>query len=137
MILTLHGCSLLYSHICSLLLNWRTKLRKYFAKKLKEEAKQLDQEIKYAVIFTTLRKITFYWNLSHRTNVKPFCFYSLSSDEEGNNSEAKSDKKNKKEEEKEDYEEEEMDKKLAELKAEEVADLKRLDSYVKLCLFSM
>ncbi|XP_037530539.1 pre-rRNA 2'-O-ribose RNA methyltransferase FTSJ3 [Nematolebias whitei] len=78
-----------------LLLNWRTKLRKYLAKKLKEEAKQLDQDI------------------------------NLSSDEEGNNSEAESGKKNKKEEEKEDDEEEEMDKKLAELKAEEVADLKR------------
>lgn len=40
------GCSfLLPPHICSLLLSWRTKLRKYLAKKLKAEAKQLDQEI--------------------------------------------------------------------------------------------
>ncbi|XP_026161232.1 pre-rRNA 2'-O-ribose RNA methyltransferase FTSJ3 isoform X2 [Mastacembelus armatus] len=77
-----------------LLLNWRSKLRRYLAKKLKEEAKQLDQEI------------------------------SLSSDEEESNSEEEQDKKMTKEEEEED-EEEEMERKLAELKAEEVAELKR------------
>uniref|UniRef100_A0A3Q3L8G0 pre-rRNA processing protein FTSJ3 n=1 Tax=Mastacembelus armatus TaxID=205130 RepID=A0A3Q3L8G0_9TELE len=75
-----------------LLLNWRSKLRRYLAKKLKEEAKQLDQEI--------------------------------SSDEEESNSEEEQDKKMTKEEEEED-EEEEMERKLAELKAEEVAELKR------------
>uniref|UniRef100_A0A096LXW5 pre-rRNA processing protein FTSJ3 n=1 Tax=Poecilia formosa TaxID=48698 RepID=A0A096LXW5_POEFO len=86
-----------------LLLSWRAKLRRYLAKKLKEEAKQLDQEI------------------------------SLSSDEEGINSEDESDVKKKKKEkvdenkEKEDDEEEdEMERKLADLKAQEVAELKRL-----------
>ncbi|XP_061594346.1 pre-rRNA 2'-O-ribose RNA methyltransferase FTSJ3 [Cololabis saira] len=85
-----------------LLLNWRRQLRRYLAKKLKQEAKQPDQGI------------------------------SLSSDEEGSNSEDESDKKKKKKEvEKEeevqgdDDDEEEMEKKLAELKVEEVADLKR------------
>uniref|UniRef100_A0AAQ5YHH3 pre-rRNA processing protein FTSJ3 n=1 Tax=Amphiprion ocellaris TaxID=80972 RepID=A0AAQ5YHH3_AMPOC len=83
-----------------LLLNWRSKLRRYLAKKLKDEAKQLDQEI------------------------------SLSSDEEESDSEEKPDKKKKMAEEEdggdeEDDEEAEMEKKLAELKAEEVAELKR------------
>ncbi|XP_018528720.1 pre-rRNA 2'-O-ribose RNA methyltransferase FTSJ3 [Lates calcarifer] len=83
-----------------LLLNWRSKLRRYLAKKLKEEAKQLDQEI------------------------------SLSSDEEEGNSEEEPDVKKKEEEEdkeekEDDDEEEEMEMKLAELKAEEVAELKR------------
>uniref|UniRef100_A0A4W6FBB7 pre-rRNA processing protein FTSJ3 n=1 Tax=Lates calcarifer TaxID=8187 RepID=A0A4W6FBB7_LATCA len=81
-----------------LLLNWRSKLRRYLAKKLKEEAKQLDQEI--------------------------------SSDEEEGNSEEEPDVKKKEEEEdkeekEDDDEEEEMEMKLAELKAEEVAELKR------------
>ncbi|XP_057697667.1 pre-rRNA 2'-O-ribose RNA methyltransferase FTSJ3 [Corythoichthys intestinalis] len=76
-----------------MLLNWRTKLRRYLAKTLKEEAKKLDQEI------------------------------SLSSDEEGDDSEDELNKK--KEEEEEVDEEEEMEKKIAELKADEVADLKR------------
>ncbi|XP_019735900.1 pre-rRNA 2'-O-ribose RNA methyltransferase FTSJ3 isoform X1 [Hippocampus comes] len=78
------------------LLNWRTKLRRYLAKKLKEEAKNLDGEIR------------------------------LSSEEEGDESDAEP-KKNKEvaEVEGDDDEEEEMEKKLAELKAEEVADLKR------------
>nr|XP_057928494.1 pre-rRNA 2'-O-ribose RNA methyltransferase FTSJ3 [Doryrhamphus excisus] len=75
-----------------LLLNWRTKMRRYLAKKLKEEAKQLDQGI------------------------------SLSSEEEGGSSDDEPGNKNKKEDGDED---EEMEKKLAELKAEEVADLKR------------
>ncbi|KAM4738615.1 pre-rRNA 2'-O-ribose RNA methyltransferase FTSJ3 [Anableps anableps] len=82
-----------------LLLSWRAKLRRYLAKKLKEEAKQLDQEI------------------------------SLSSDEERINSEDESEMKKKEkegdEEEKEDDEEEEMERKLADLKAQEVAELKR------------
>ncbi|KAI3368731.1 hypothetical protein L3Q82_025716 [Scortum barcoo] len=73
----------------SLLLNWRSKLRRFLAKKLRTEAKQLDQEI------------------------------NLSSDEEEGNSEEEPDKKG------EDEEEEEMERKLAELKAEEVAELKR------------
>ncbi|XP_041862970.1 pre-rRNA 2'-O-ribose RNA methyltransferase FTSJ3 [Melanotaenia boesemani] len=59
-----------------LLLNWRTKLRRYLAKKLKAEAKQLDQEI------------------------------SLSSDEEGSNSEDESDKKKEAEEDDKEEEEE-------------------------------
>ncbi|CAG5864465.1 unnamed protein product [Menidia menidia] len=79
-----------------LLLNWRTKLRRYLAKKLKEEAKQLSQEI------------------------------SLSSDEEANNSEEDTKDKKVDEEVKDDEDEEEqLGKQLAELKAEEVADLKR------------
>ncbi|XP_008406245.1 pre-rRNA 2'-O-ribose RNA methyltransferase FTSJ3 [Poecilia reticulata] len=91
-----------------LLLSWRAKLRRYLAKKLKEEAKQLDQEI------------------------------SLSSDEEGINSEDESDVKKKKkekvdenkekednEEKDDDEEEDEMERKLADLKAQEVAELKR------------
>ncbi|XP_038128166.1 pre-rRNA 2'-O-ribose RNA methyltransferase FTSJ3 [Cyprinodon tularosa] len=76
-----------------LLLSWRAKLRRYLAKKLKEEAKQLDQEI------------------------------SLSSDEEGMDSE--DEPQAKKEENEDDDEEEEMDRKLADLKAQEVAELKR------------
>ncbi|XP_054909196.1 pre-rRNA 2'-O-ribose RNA methyltransferase FTSJ3 [Poeciliopsis prolifica] len=90
-----------------LLLSWRSKLRRYLAKKLKEEAKQLGQEI------------------------------NLSSDEEGINSEDESDVKKKKkekvdenkkkedDEEKDDDEEDEMERKLADLKAQEVAELKR------------
>ncbi|CAN9500375.1 unnamed protein product [Ophioblennius macclurei] len=80
-----------------LLLSWRTKLRRYVAKKLKEEAKQLDQDI------------------------------SLSSDEEAGDSDDESDKKRGKEdsENEEEKEEEEVEKKLAELKAAEVAELKR------------
>ncbi|KAM9831539.1 pre-rRNA 2'-O-ribose RNA methyltransferase FTSJ3 [Neosynchiropus ocellatus] len=82
------------------LLNWRSKLRRYLAKRLKEEAKQLDHEI---------------------------C---LSSDEEGDSEEEADKKKDEGEaddgeEVDEDEEEQEMEKKLAELKAEEVADLKR------------
>ncbi|XP_068175480.1 pre-rRNA 2'-O-ribose RNA methyltransferase FTSJ3 isoform X1 [Antennarius striatus] len=73
-----------------LLLNWRSKLRKYLAKKLRTEAKQLDQAI------------------------------DLSSDEEGNIEE-----EHEKKQEEEDNEEEEMEKKLTELKTEEVAELKR------------
>lgn len=76
-----------------LLLNWRSKLRRYLAKKLKE-AKQPDGEI------------------------------NLSSDEEESNSEGETDKK-KEGEDDDDDEEEEMEMKLAELKAEEVAELKR------------
>uniref|UniRef100_A0A673A2P6 pre-rRNA processing protein FTSJ3 n=1 Tax=Sphaeramia orbicularis TaxID=375764 RepID=A0A673A2P6_9TELE len=78
-----------------LLLNWRSKLRRFLAKKLKDEAKLLNQEIR--------------------------------SDEE--NSDEDQDKKKEEqqqeEEEEEGEEEEEMEKKLAELKAEEVAELKR------------
>uniref|UniRef100_A0A665WIC2 pre-rRNA processing protein FTSJ3 n=1 Tax=Echeneis naucrates TaxID=173247 RepID=A0A665WIC2_ECHNA len=87
-----------------LLLSWRSKLRRYLAKRLKQEAKQLDQEI------------------------------NLSSDEEESDSEEVPEKKKKtedqqqqeeEEEEDDDDEEEEMERRLAELKAEEVADLKR------------
>ncbi|XP_076617855.1 pre-rRNA 2'-O-ribose RNA methyltransferase FTSJ3 [Chaetodon auriga] len=80
-----------------LLLSWRSKLRRYKAKKLRMEAKQLDQEI------------------------------NLSSDEEEGNSEEEEEKNKEGEEEEEEDEDEEaeMEKKLAELKAEEVAELKR------------
>lgn len=82
-----------------LLLSWRAKLRRHLAKKLKEEAKQLDQEI------------------------------SLSSSEDESDTEKKKKKKVEKKEEKkaeeEENDEEEMDMKLAKLKAEEIADLKR------------
>ncbi|KAK7889458.1 hypothetical protein WMY93_025018 [Mugilogobius chulae] len=76
-----------------LLLNWRTKLRRFLAKKLKDQAKQLDQEI------------------------------SLSPDEEQSDSEEE--QENKKVEEEQGDSEEEIDNKLAQLKAEEVAELKR------------
>uniref|UniRef100_A0A8C6S7L1 pre-rRNA processing protein FTSJ3 n=1 Tax=Neogobius melanostomus TaxID=47308 RepID=A0A8C6S7L1_9GOBI len=80
-----------------LLLNWRTKLRRYVTKKLKEEAKQPDQEI------------------------------NLSSDEEQSDSEKEPEKEpdHKKEDEQGDNSEEEMENKLAQLKAEEVTELKR------------
>ncbi|XP_069378055.1 pre-rRNA 2'-O-ribose RNA methyltransferase FTSJ3 isoform X1 [Paralichthys olivaceus] len=80
-----------------LLLSWRSKLRRYLSKKLKA-AKEQGQEI------------------------------SLSSDEDKSHSDDEPDKKKEKKEEEEDddeNEEEELEKKLAELKAEEVADLKR------------
>ncbi|KAL6469451.1 hypothetical protein MHYP_G00229750 [Metynnis hypsauchen] len=88
-----------------LLLSWRSKLRRFLAKKLKDEAKQLDQDI------------------------------SLSSSEEESDTEKDHKKKKVKvkqtdedeeeEEEEEEEEKEEMEKKLAELKAEEIAELKR------------
>uniref|UniRef100_A0A8C3B1L6 pre-rRNA processing protein FTSJ3 n=1 Tax=Cyclopterus lumpus TaxID=8103 RepID=A0A8C3B1L6_CYCLU len=79
-----------------LLLTWRATLRRFLAKKLKGEAKPLDPEI------------------------------NLSSDEEKGGFEDEPDKKKKKEgEEEEEDEEKEMEKKLAELKAEEVSELKR------------
>ncbi|XP_036794720.1 pre-rRNA 2'-O-ribose RNA methyltransferase FTSJ3 [Oncorhynchus mykiss] len=89
-----------------LLLNWRSKLRRYLAKKLKDEAKQLDEDIK------------------------------LSSGEEASDAEEKKEEKKEekekkkmtvaeKKEEEAELEEEEMEQKLAELKAEEVAELRR------------
>ncbi|XP_044055973.1 pre-rRNA 2'-O-ribose RNA methyltransferase FTSJ3 [Siniperca chuatsi] len=78
-----------------LLLNWRSKMRRFLAIKLKVEAKQLDQEI------------------------------NLCSDEEEGDSEEEPDKTKEEEEKEEEEEEAEMEKKLAELKAEEVAELKR------------
>ncbi|KAM4548975.1 pre-rRNA 2'-O-ribose RNA methyltransferase FTSJ3 [Odontesthes bonariensis] len=77
------------------LLNWRTKMRRYLAKKLKE-AKQLDQEISLS-----------------------------SDEEKNNSEDESEERKKDNEEENEDNEEEEMEKKLAELKSEEVAELKR------------
>lgn len=56
-----------------------------------------------------------------------YIVFSLSSDEEGSDSEEEAGKKEDEEEEGEDNEEEEMVKKLAELKAEEVAELKRYE----------
>ncbi|CAJ1060680.1 pre-rRNA 2'-O-ribose RNA methyltransferase FTSJ3 [Xyrichtys novacula] len=79
-----------------LLLSWRSKLRRFLAKKLRMGAKQLDQEI----------------NLS-------------TDEEEGNSEEEPEVKKKEGEEAEEEDEEEEMERKLAELKAEEVAELKR------------
>lgn len=80
-----------------LLLTWRSKLRRFLAKKLKGENKPLDSEI------------------------------NLSSDEEKGDFEDEPEKKKKKEgeEEEEEDEEKEMENKLAELKAEEVSELKR------------
>uniref|UniRef100_A0A8C6I2J3 pre-rRNA processing protein FTSJ3 n=1 Tax=Mus spicilegus TaxID=10103 RepID=A0A8C6I2J3_MUSSI len=75
------------------LLNWRTKLRRYVAKKLKEQAKALD--------------------------------ISLSSEEEeGDEEEAVAETKQAPEEE-EEREEEQLNRTLAEMKAQEVAELKR------------
>ncbi|XP_052614695.1 pre-rRNA 2'-O-ribose RNA methyltransferase FTSJ3 isoform X1 [Peromyscus californicus insignis] len=71
------------------LLNWRTRLRRYVAKKLKEQAKALD--------------------------------ISLSSEEEGDEDESVAETKQASEEE----EEEQLDRTLAEMKAQEVAELKR------------
>lgn len=71
------------------LLNWRTRLRRYVAKKLKEQAKALD--------------------------------ISLSSEEEGDEDESIAETKQASEEE----EEEQLNRTLAEMKAEEVAELKR------------
>ncbi|GAA6104062.1 pre-rRNA 2'-O-ribose RNA methyltransferase FTSJ3 [Tachysurus ichikawai] len=85
-----------------LLLSWRSKLRKYLGRKLKEEAKHLDKEI------------------------------SLSSSDDESDAEPKKKKKNKEEEvdkkddeDEDEDEDEEMEKQLAELKAEEFAELKR------------
>ncbi|XP_034035806.1 pre-rRNA 2'-O-ribose RNA methyltransferase FTSJ3 [Thalassophryne amazonica] len=81
-----------------LLLNWRSKMRRYLAKRLKDKAKSLNQEI------------------------------NLTSDEEESNSEDEPDTKkedDEKEDDDDDEDEEEMEKKLAEVKAEEVAELKR------------
>lgn len=72
------------------LLNWRTRLRRYVAKKLKEQAKALD--------------------------------ISLSSEEEGDEDESIAETKQASEEEEE---EEQLNRTLAEMKAEEVAELKR------------
>ncbi|CAH6776301.1 pre-rRNA 2'-O-ribose RNA methyltransferase FTSJ3 [Phodopus roborovskii] len=72
------------------LLNWRTKLRRYVAKKLKEQAKALD--------------------------------ISLSSEEEGEEDESIAETKQAEEEEEE---EEQLNRTLAEMKAQEVAELKR------------
>lgn len=71
------------------LLNWRTKLRRFVAKKLKEQAKALD--------------------------------ISLSSEEEGDEDESIAETKQASEEE----EEEQLNRTLAEMKAQEVAELKR------------
>ncbi|XP_017333302.2 pre-rRNA 2'-O-ribose RNA methyltransferase FTSJ3 [Ictalurus punctatus] len=81
-----------------LLLSWRSKLRKYLARKLKEEAKHLDQEI------------------------------SLSSSDDEIDAEKPSKKKevvDKNEDDEAEDEDEEMEKQLAEVKAEEIAELKR------------
>ncbi|KAL6108019.1 ftsj3 [Pungitius sinensis] len=76
-----------------MLLTWRSKLRKFLAKKRKGEAEQRDPEI------------------------------NLSSDEDKADSDGEPDKKKKEDEEEED--EEEMEKRLAEMKAEELAELRR------------
>ncbi|KAI7790930.1 pre-rRNA 2'-O-ribose RNA methyltransferase FTSJ3 [Triplophysa rosa] len=83
-----------------LLLSWRSKLRRFIAKKLKEEAKQTDQEIR------------------------------LSSDEEESDtdlteSRKKDTVKDAEEKKVEEDEDEEMEKKLAEMKADEISELKR------------
>lgn len=78
-----------------LLLSWRSKLRKFVARKLKEEAKHLDEEI------------------------------SLSSSEDENDVEKPRKKKKEEVVDKDDDEDEETEKQLAELKAEEIAELKR------------
>ncbi|XP_028856560.1 pre-rRNA 2'-O-ribose RNA methyltransferase FTSJ3 [Denticeps clupeoides] len=80
-----------------LLLSWRSKLRRFLAKKLRDEAKQMGHEI------------------------------SLDSDDESDAEEQESKKEatEKVDGKEEDADEEEIEKKLAELKAEEVAELKR------------
>lgn len=76
------------------LLNWRTKLRRYVAKKLKEQAKALDISL------------------------------SSEEEEEGDEEEAVAETKQAPEEE-EEREEEQLNRTLAEMKAQEVAELKR------------
>ncbi|KAG5851430.1 hypothetical protein ANANG_G00093320 [Anguilla anguilla] len=78
-----------------LLLAWRGKLRRFLTRKLKDEAKQLDQDIR------------------------------LSSSEGESDTEKESKKKRSDKEEPEEDDEEEMDRKLAEIKAQEVAELRR------------
>ncbi|XP_003465974.1 pre-rRNA 2'-O-ribose RNA methyltransferase FTSJ3 [Cavia porcellus] len=75
------------------LLNWRTKLRRYMAKKLKEQAKALD--------------------------------ISLSSGEEEGDEEEESTTETTRQPSKEEEEEEQLNQTLAEMKAQEVAELKR------------
>uniref|UniRef100_A0A8C1D7D0 pre-rRNA processing protein FTSJ3 n=1 Tax=Cyprinus carpio carpio TaxID=630221 RepID=A0A8C1D7D0_CYPCA len=80
-----------------LLLSWRSKLRRFLAKKLRQEAKHLDQEMS-------------------------------SNDDDSDTDEKESKKKRaekKDDEDAADGEEEELEKKLAEMKAEEFAELKR------------
>ncbi|KAJ8278332.1 hypothetical protein GJAV_G00086470 [Gymnothorax javanicus] len=77
-----------------LLLAWRAKLRRFLAKKLRQDAKQLDQDIR------------------------------LSSSEGESDTEKESKKRSAEKAEEED-DEEEMDRKLAEIKAAEVAELRR------------
>ncbi|KAJ8374384.1 hypothetical protein SKAU_G00049640 [Synaphobranchus kaupii] len=79
-----------------LLLSWRGKLRRFLAKKLKEEAKQLDQDI---------------------------CL--SSSEGESDTEKERKKKSSEKEVEVVEDDEEEMDRKLAEVKAAEVAELRR------------
>ncbi|XP_016099276.1 pre-rRNA 2'-O-ribose RNA methyltransferase FTSJ3 [Sinocyclocheilus grahami] len=86
-----------------LLLSWRSKLRRFLAKKLKQDAKQLDQEMS-------------------------------SNDDDSDIDEKESKRKGgeqKDEENAADGEEEEMEKKLAEMKAEEFAELKRSIQHYK------
>ncbi|XP_040040360.2 pre-rRNA 2'-O-ribose RNA methyltransferase FTSJ3 [Gasterosteus aculeatus] len=78
-----------------MLLTWRTRLRKFLAKKRKGDAEQRDPEI------------------------------NLSSDEDKADSDGEPDKKKKEEVEEEEDDEEEMEKRLAEMKAEELAELRR------------
>uniref|UniRef100_A0A8C1NID3 pre-rRNA processing protein FTSJ3 n=1 Tax=Cyprinus carpio TaxID=7962 RepID=A0A8C1NID3_CYPCA len=81
-----------------LLLSWRSKLRRFLAKKLRQEAKHLDQEMS-------------------------------SNDDDSDTDEKESKKKRaekKDDEDAADGEEEELEKKLAEMKAEEFAELKRV-----------
>lgn len=108
-----------------LLLSWRSKLRRFLAKKLKE-AKEPGQEIRYFTASVGKNIIIILYNI---INNKVF-LRSLSSGEEESDTDEKQSKKkvagkddivDKGEED----EEEEMEKKLAELKAEEIAELKR------------
>ncbi|XP_043079290.1 pre-rRNA 2'-O-ribose RNA methyltransferase FTSJ3 [Puntigrus tetrazona] len=79
-----------------LLLSWRSKLRKFLARKLRQEAKQLQQEMS-----------------------------SDDSDSDGDVDEKESKRKGGEPKDEEDGEEEELEKKLALMKAEEFAELKR------------
>ncbi|XP_030647566.1 pre-rRNA 2'-O-ribose RNA methyltransferase FTSJ3 isoform X2 [Chanos chanos] len=82
-----------------LLLSWRSKLRRFLVRKLKEEAKQLDQDISSGDES----------DLEERTEKRKD-----TGERDGKEEEAEGEE-----------EEEEMEKKLAELKAGEIAELKR------------
>lgn len=94
---------------------------------MRSEAKQLDDTMKWALWIAEVLFGSFF----PACFKIPFLFSSLSSDEEVDEDDINEKKESLKEgEEEEEDEEEEMERKLAELKAEEVADLKRFVTFL-------